>query len=176
MTALSGVPAIPFKSDISVVTAQATGVINPGDWLFYSGHRVMAGSSATITGYWKASGAGVAMEGSPVYTQAGRTAINTAIRILTMGIIRASGAQSGSGSLGMLCYPISTGSGVAAPTGVTGIGALWTAAEPLSISANPTGQIAPAVAKIIGVNMQGGQTAQLDILLLPSPAFCGYYG
>lgn len=175
VTAISAVPDLPFKTNISIITAQGTGTINAGDWVAYSGHRVVACSSATITAYWKASGAGVALESSPVYDQAGRTAINTGLKILTQGIIRVSGAQSGSALLGLLAFPVTTGSGVAAPTGLTGLGATWTAVEPVAISSNPTGQIASPVGKIIGVNMAGGQTAQLDVLIAPYN-LNGYYG
>jgi len=176
VTAISGVPAIPWKSDISIITAQATGTINAGDWVFYSGHRVLAGyAGLASTAYDKASGAGVALEGSPVYDQFGNTAINTGLRILTQGILRVSGAQSGSGTLGLLAYPTTSGSGVAAPTGVTGVGAVWTAIAPVLISSNPTGQAAAARGKIVGVNMAGGQTGQLDILIMPV-GLNGYYG
>ena len=96
------------------------------------------------------------------------------LKILVQGIIRVSGAQSGSATLGLLAYPNATGSGVAAPTGLTGLGATWTAIAPVAISSNPTGQIAAARGKVIGVNMAGGQTPQLDVLL--SPGIWGYYG
>lgn len=174
VTAVSAVPAIPWKEDISIITAQGTGTINPGDYLYYSGHRVLAGYSGSVA-YWKASGAGVALEGSPVYDRFGNTAINTALRILTMGVIRVSGSQSGSATLGLLACPDATGSGVAAPTGVTGVGATWTAQEPVLISSNPTGQAHPSVGRIVGVNMAGGQTGQLDILIMPV-GLNGYYG
>lgn len=175
VTAVSAVPALPFKTNISIITAQATGTINAGDWVFYSGHRVLAGfAGLASTAYDLASGAGVALESSPVYDQAGRTAINTGLKILVQGIIRVSGAQSGSATLGLLAYPNATGSGVAAPTGKSGLGAVWTAIAPVAISSNPTGQIAAARGKVIGVNMAGGQTAQLDVML--SPGIWGYYG
>lgn len=175
VTAVSAVPGLPFKSDISIITAQATGTINAGDWVFYSGHRVLAGNAGLAsTAYDLASGAGVALESSPVYDQAGRAAINTGLKILVQGILRVSGAQSGSGTLGLLAYPKTTGSGVAASTGLSGLGATWTAIAPIAISSNPTAIIAAGRAKIIGVNMAGGQTAQLDILL--SPGIFGYYG
>jgi hypothetical protein len=173
ITGISAVPAIPWKSDISIITAQATATVNPGDWLFYSGHRVLAGYSGS-TAYENGSGAGMALESNPVIDQAGRSVINTGMKILTMGIARVSGAQSGSGTLGMLAFPVSTGSAVGGVTGLTGLGATWTAAAPLAISSNPTGQIAHARAKIIGVNMGGGQSAQLDIMFLPG--MNGYYG
>jgi len=175
VTGISATYALPYKADISIITAQATGTINAGDWVFYSGHRVLAGyAGLASTAYDRASGAGVALESNPVYDQAGRTAINTGLKILVQGIMRVSGAQSGSATLGLLAYPVSTGSGLAAPTGATGLAATWTAVAPVAISSNPTGQIAPARAKIIGVNMAGGQTAQLDILL--APGIWGYYG
>jgi len=168
------VPDLLFKSDISIITAQATGVVNVGDWVMYSGHRVCASYSG-FSAWWKASGAGVALESSPIYDQAGRTAINTGLKILTQGIIRVSGAISGSAQLGLPVFPLTTGSGVAAPTGLTGLGATWSAIEPAAISANPTGTVASPVGKIVGVHMAGGQTAQYDVLLAPA-TLNGYYG
>jgi len=176
VTAISATPALPYKTDISIITAQATGTINAGDWVFYSGHRVLAGYAGLgSTAYDKASGAGIALESNPVYDRHGNQALNTGMKILTQGVVRVSGAQSGSATLGLLAYPASTGSGVAAPTGKTGLGATWTAVAPVAISSNPTGQICPARGKIIGVNMAGGQTAQLDVLITPV-GLNGYYG
>lgn len=175
VTAVSAVAAVPYKTDIGIITAHATGTINVGDWVFYSGQRVLAGyAGMSNTAYDLASGAGVALESNPVYDQAGRTAINSGLKILVQGIIRVSGAQSGQPNLGLLAYPASTGSGVAAPTGLSGLGATWTAIEPVAISSNPTGQICAARGKIIGTHLAGGQTAQLDVLV--SPGINGYYG
>ena len=175
VTAISAVASIPWKSDISVSTAQATGTINAGDWVFYSGHHVLAGNAGLAsTAYDLASGAGVALESNPVYDQAGNQVLNTGLKILVQGIIRVSGAQSGSGTLGLMAYPKTTGSGVAAPTGLSGVGATWTAIAPIAISSNPTATISPVRGKIIGVNMAGGQSGQLDIML--SPCIFGYYG
>lgn len=165
VTAVSAVPDLLWKSDITIVTAQGTGTINVGDYVSYSGHRVFASNSG-FSAFWKASGLGVALECSPVYDQAGRTAINTGLKVLTQGIIRVSGGTSGSGTLGLGAFPIATGSGVAAPTGLTGIGALWSGINPVIASGATAGEASP-VAKIIGVNMAGGQTAQFDLLLLP---------
>jgi hypothetical protein len=173
VTAISAVAGLPYKGDISIITAQGTGTINPGDFVSYSGHRVFATNSGH-SAYWKISAAGVALESNPVYDPAGRAILNSGLKILVQGIIRVSGAQSGSGTLGLLAFPITTGSGVGGVTGLSGIGATWTAAAPVAISSNPTGQIASPVGKIIGVNMAGGQSAQLDVLL--APGINGYYG
>lgn len=166
VTAVSAVPDLLFKSDISIITAQATGTVNAGDWLSYSGHRVFASNSG-FSAWWKASGAGVALESSPIYDQAGRTAINTAMKILVQGILRVSGGTSGSAQLGLPVFPIATGSGVAAPTGLTGLGAVWSAIEPIYTSGATALASQSPVGKIIGVHMAGGQTAQYDVLLAP---------
>ena len=164
-TALKAVFDVPKYGDVSIITGSATGTINRGDWLVFSGNGVVASNSGH-TAYWKASGAGVALEGSPTYDQAGRSVTNTAMPILTQGVLRVSGAQSGNPTLGLGAFPVSTGSAVDGVTGLTGVAATWTALAPVAASGATAAAYHSPVAKIIGV-YNPGQTAQLDILLTP---------
>ena len=173
VTGISAVAGLPYRPEANIITGTPVGTVNPGDWLAFSGQSVVPSYSGG-TAYWKASGAGVALESSPVYDQAGRTAINTGLLIARRGMFRVSGAQSGSPTLGLGAFPFSTGSGVAAPIGATGLGATWSAVAGVTISANPTGQVASTVATIVGT-FNPGQTAQLDIIFDLNHNF-GYYG
>lgn len=173
VTGVSAVFDIPGRNHGLVITGSATGTINVGDWLAFSGQAVV-GTNSGQTGYWKASGAGVALESNPVFDQRGRSVANTGMLIMRRGIVRVSGAQSGNPNLGLLAFPVSTGSGVASPTGLTGLGATWTAVAPVAISSNPTGQIASPVGQIVGIH-NPGQTAQLDVAFDLNHTI-GYYG
>ena len=174
--AVSGVTAtygIPLSFDISIVTASGTGNINPGDWLMYSGQQALAGySGLASTAYFKASGAGVALEPNPVYDPAGRSILNSALKILVMGNIMVSANFSGRPALGLGAYPDASGSGVGAPTGLTGLGATWQTAVVLDHSAL-SGTATPraaAVATVIGAqNFSNAGTGELWLRLFPLP-------
>lgn len=148
--------------------------VNRGDWLAYSGTSVFpsyAGQGSTA--YWKASGAGIALDSNPTYDQAGRVVQNTALRFLREGVFRASAAFSGVPLYGQGVYPVATGSGVAAPTGATGLGATWQTSVRLPISGSMSAGGGSGVGLVVGHRIPaGGFTAQLDILLLaPRPEF-----
>ena len=169
----SGVQAAfstPVTYNIEIGTGTPSGVINVGDWLCYSGQYI-APTYAGGLAYWKASGAGVALESNSAYDWAGRLVANTALRFVRQGVIRVSGAASGLIGLGNGAYPVSTGSGVAAPTGATGVGATWqTGAKlPLALTGN-TGAGGSGVAPVVGVDMTKAVagTGQWDVLLTPS--------
>lgn len=142
--------------------------INVGDPLAYSGTSIFPtymGQGSTA--YGKASAAGVAMESNPVYDPAGRLAQNTGLRFVREGILRVTAAFSGAPALGLGVYPVATGSGVAAPTGLSGIGATWQTGIKLSLSGN-TAVGASGWANLVGYRANGnGGTGELDILLLP---------
>lgn len=153
-TTISAVANIPYQDDIRYAQASATGTINPGDWLAYSGQFVLAQFSGANPGtaYWKTSGAGVAVDSNPVYDQFGNSVLNSAMRILVEGTLWVTGAASGIMPLGLGAYPVSTGSGVGAPTGKTGVGATWQTAQVINGSAysgTANAQRAP-VATVIG--------------------------
>lgn len=167
VTAISGVPGVPYRSDVTILTASATGTINVGDWLCYSGQFVIAqySGAAPGTAYWKASGAGVALESNPMIDIAGRNVLNSAMKYLTEGMLRVSAAFSGEPGLGLGVYPVSTGSGVNAATGLTGVGATWQTAQPVVASGATAGRAAPVATVVGSLNFSNGGTGQLDIVL-----------
>lgn len=167
VTALSGVAGVPYRSDVSILTASATGTINPGDWLAYSGQFVISQFSggAPGTAYWKASGAGIALESNPMIDIAGRNVLNSAMKYATEGMFRVSAAFSGEPTLGLGAYPVSTGSAVGAPTGLTGVGATWQTAQPVIASGATAGRAAPVATVVGSYNFANGGTGQLDIVL-----------
>lgn len=164
----SAVPNIPYQDDIRYVQAVASGTINPGDWLAYSGQIVFATNSGH-SAMWKNSGAGVAIDSNPMYDQFGNSVTNSAMRALVEGTLWVTAAFSGVPPLGMGVYPVSTGSGVAAPTGKSGVGATWQTAQVVNhsaLSGTATPQAAP-VATIIGSrNFSNGGTGELLVRLM----------
>ena len=143
---------VPAQYDGLIRTASASGTINVNDYLAYSGNAVFA-TNAGHTAYWKASAAGIALESNPQYDAHGR-------------IVTA--AFSGIPALGIGAYPVSTGSGVAGTTGLTGVGATWQTGVKLTTS-GATGAGGSGVGIVIGwdqTNAVAG-TGQLDILLPP---------
>lgn len=141
-------------------------VVNVGDWLAYSGSAVFA-TNAGHSAFWKASGAGVAMESNPTYDWGGRPVQNTALRFVREGVLRVTGAFSGAPALGQGLYPVSTGSGVASQTGLSGIGSTWQTGIKLSVSGG-TGVGGSGVGLLIGYRANGnGGTGELDVLIAP---------
>lgn len=169
VTAISGVPGTPYRSDTTILTASATGTINVGDWLCYSGQFVISQFSggAPGTAYWKASGAGIALESNPMIDIAGRSVLNSGMKYLTEGMLRVTAAFSGIPGLGLGAYPVSTGSAVGGVTGLTGVGATWQTAQPVLASGATAGRAAP-VATVVGAsNFSNAGTGELDILIRP---------
>ena len=170
VTGASAVQGVPAVTDYQFRTGSASGVINVGDWLAYSGQGVLA-TNAGDKAYWRASGAGIAMQANPIYDQAGRSISNTALLYATMGIFRVTGAASGAITLGNGVYPVSTGSAVGAPTGLTGVGATWQTGVKLAISgvgSAGSGVGGSGVATIVGLgNLSNAGTGEWDILLMP---------
>lgn len=167
-TALHGAP---FYTDIRVTKASATGTISVGDWLAYSGQYVFATNSGH-TASWKSSGAGVALDSNPVYTQAGRTAINSGMMILVEGVLHVSANFSGVPALGHGAYPDATGSGVAAATGNTGLGATWQTGAVLinsALSGTAHAQHAPVATVIGSTNYSNAGTGELFVRLMALP-------
>jgi len=77
-------------------------------------------------------------------------------------------------ALGQPVYPSGTGSGLHAPTGLTGVWALWDQAAKQTVvtaGVSPTGAVitfGTGIAYVVGFNSGvGGNTATLDILLQP---------
>lgn len=167
VTALSGVAGVPYRFDTTILTASGTGTINVGDWLCYSGQFVISqfSGAAPGTAYWKASGAGIAIESNPMIDVAGRSVLNTGLKYCPEGMFRVSAAFSGEPGLGLGAYPVATGSAVGGVTGQTGVAATWQTAQPVLASGATAGRAAP-VATIVGsLNFSNAGTGQLDIVL-----------
>ncbi len=170
--AQSGIPAtpgVPYKSDITITVASATGTINVGDWVAYSGQYVWATNSGH-TGYWKTSGAGVALESNPMIDQAGRSVQNSAIKIQVEGVLFVSASFSGVAPLGLGAFPDATGSAVGGSTGLTGVGATWNTAQVINGSAysgTANAQRAPVATVIGGRNYSNAGTGELMVRLMP---------
>lgn len=168
-SALAAVPAMPQKYDISIVAASANGKINVGDWLAYSGQHVVATNSGH-TAYWKASGAGVALESNPTYDSFGNTVTASALKVLVMGEIRVSASFSGQPTLGLGVYPDATGSAVAGVTGLTGVGATWNTAAPSfasAIAGTASPRLAPVATVVGSTNFSNAGTGELIVRLMP---------
>ena len=148
VTAQNAISGIPVKEDCYVV-GNASGTafeINPGDYVCFSGLYVIAANTGVAS--WKASGVGIALDRNPAYDWAGRQVVNSALLIATHGVFRVSANFSGQPMYGLVVNPTTTGSGVNAPSGTTGVGATWNTANPGPVS----GTVAPinGVAQVIG--------------------------
>lgn len=147
------------------VNASGTALeVNPGDYVAWSGQYAIA--AHTGVAYWKASGIGIALERNPAYDWAGRQIVNTALLVSRCGTYRVSANFSGQPLMGVLVGPDMTGSGVNAPSGVTGLGAVWQTAAPGSVSGGTAAAQVEGVAQVVGWENTGpGGTGQLDIWL-----------
>lgn len=169
VTALSAENALPTRESMTFAQTSGTGAINPGDWLMYSGQFVLAGNQGLAsTAYFKSSGAGVALDSNPRLTQAGRSVQNSALLYTPESLLWVSAGFSGQPSLGLGAYPITSGSGVAGTTGLTGVGATWQTAvvlfgSALSGTANAQQR---AVATVLGSrNFSNAGTGEMLIRL-----------
>lgn len=168
VTAFPAAYNTPMVSDDLYVAGNAnttTNIINPGDWVVLSGSGIAAAEDAQA--YFKVSGLGIALDRNPATDNAGRSVVNSALIVATRGIFRVSASFSGEVLNGVHAYPVTTGSAVNAPTGLTGVAATWNTGAPRSISANPTGALALGVAQVINSYPELGLagTGQMDILL-----------
>lgn len=160
----------PVHEDIMFGVTPVTGAVNVGDMLVYSGHfavpTAIAAANAVAA---RASACGWALESNVAYDSFGNSKQNTALLYMRQGPQRVSAYYNITASanilLGSHVYPANTGSGVAAPTGLTGIKAEWATAPPVHISANPTGAPALGFGRIIGLAKvsSGSGASQYDI-------------
>lgn len=166
VTALSINSGIPV-SDGQYVAANASGTaleVNPGDYVSYSGQYIIATNTGVAS--WKASGLGIAVDRNPKYDEYGNLIVNTALIVARRGVFRVSAHFSGLPLYGTLVAPFTTGSGVNAPTGVTGVGSRWSAVNPVLVSGGTGAAPSLGVAQIIGwYNSGPAGTGQLDIVL-----------
>lgn len=162
-TAILGNPNL-FSDEVIYGSASGVGIITQGDWVQWSG-QCLVGLNTQASPAFRISGAGIALGNNPVYDELGRALNNSALPVLTHGVIRVSGADSGSVPLGAAAYPATTASGLVGTTGATGVGAVWATAPRQAISANPTGARASGVAKVIKVAKPGDvSAAQIDVM------------
>ena len=171
VTAPNAISAIPVSEGVYITAHGGTTalIINPGDWTCFSGSAVIACSTALA--HWKISGAGIAMTRNPAIDHLGNQVVNSGVIIATRGVFRVSAAFSGYPLLGVLAGPDTTGSGVNAPTGLTGLGGLWETATPVSVSGGTAAAPVPAIAQVIGwYNSGPAGTGQMDILVWPRNA------
>jgi hypothetical protein len=165
----------PAAADIIYGAGNASGNINVGDFLIYSGYAVIPTAMGTLAQV-KASAAGVALESNPVYDSNGAEKTNTALLFARQGRFRVSAfdniTASGDITLGTPVYPAATGSGVNAPTGNTGVGAQWAQTVRQAASGET---LSSGMATVVGVaklaagyGATGSGIAQLDIVLHPA--------
>lgn len=168
VTATQAQSSIPVYSDDLYVVGDASGtalVINPGDYVAFSGNYIVAAEDALA--YWKASGLGVALDANPAYDPFGRQIVNSAIVVATRGVFRVTANFSGQPKLGVVAFPDTTGSAVAAPSGVTGMAAKWNTANPSLVSGGTAANAGKGVAQVVawyGANAVAG-TGQMDVRL-----------
>ncbi len=177
-TALSN-PQLWQADDIIYGSAASTTIISKGDWVQFSGGCVV-GLNTQATPAYRLSGIGVALENNPYYDPLGRALNNSALPILTHGVLRVSGGMAASltvaPGLGAAVFPATTASGFVGTTGATGVGAIWQTATRQAISANPTGAVASGVGKLINIFKAGDITAaQWDILFDARDIAVDYY-
>lgn len=171
VTGVSAIIDVPETYNIQIGQASASGTINFGDWLVYSGNAVLATNAGGVA-YWKASAAGVALESNPTFDMMGRSVSNTALRYARGVVLRVTAAFSGRPALGVGVYPVSTGSGVNSPTGLTGVGATWQTGVKLLMS-GATGAGGSGVGYVVAwYNRGNGGTGEMDIVVpVPRPDY-----
>lgn len=143
--------------------------INPGDYVSWSANYIIATNTGVAS--WKASGVGIACTRNPAKDWAGRDVVNSAVIVATRGTFAVSAHFSGKPLYGVLAGPFTTGSGVNAASGVTGVGARWNTAAPVSVSGGTGAAPVPAVATVFEFSDTGpAGTGQLGIWLWPRNA------
>ncbi len=170
-----------YKND-QIIEGYATGtgnIITKGDWVQWSGGYVV-GLNTQASPAYRLSAIGVALENNPWYDELGVARENSAMSILTHGVIRVSGGSAasltGAPGLGAAAYPATTASGIVGTTGATGVAAIWLTAPRQAISGNPTGAVASGVGKVVNIFKAGDITAaQWDVLFDARDLAVDYY-
>jgi hypothetical protein len=166
VTASAAYSAIPVTEGMFVaLPASGTAFdINPGDWVAWSGQYIIAANTGVA--YWKASGAGMAMDNNPAYDWAGRQVTNSALMVARYGVVRVSANFSGQPAMGLVAAPVTTGSGVNQPSGGTGVAAAWNTGTPVSVSGGTAAAPVAGVAQVIGwFNSGPAGTGQMDLAI-----------
>ena len=178
-TAILGNPNL-FPTDMIIYgSGNGTNILTKGDWVQWSG-GVIVGLNTQASPAFRLSGIGVALDHNPKYDDLGRAINNSALPVLTHGVLRVSGGSAasltGAPGYGAAVYPASTASGIVGQTGATGVGGVWLTAPRQAISANPTGAVASGVAKLVRIVAAGDITAaQWDILFDARNLAVDYY-
>lgn len=158
--ARSGIPAYAGDGQYITVPPSGTLEVNPGDYLAWSGQYAIAVNTGVAS--WKASGIGIALDRNPAYDWAGRQINNSALLVARRGVFVFSANFSGIPAMGTLLAPTTTGSGVGAPSGVTGVQSKWNTGSPVSVSGGTGAAPVAGVAQVIGwVGNANGGTGQL---------------
>lgn len=159
-----GVPKLHMEPYTEVHASGTAFEVNPGDYMSWSGQYAIASHNGIAS--CKASGIGIALERNPAYDWAGREVVNSALLVGRGGTYRVSAAFSGQPLMGVLALPDMTGSGVNAPSGATGLGAVWNTAAPVAVSGATAAAPGFSVAQVVGWENTGpAGTGQLDIYL-----------
>jgi len=182
-TAILGNPNL-FPTDMIIYgSGNGTNIITKGDWVQWSG-GVVVGLNTQASPAFRLSGIGVALDHNPKYDDLGRAINNSALPVLTHGVLRVSGGSAasltGAPGYGAAVYPAATASGIVGQTGATGVGGVWLTAPRVSLSGSfqltGAGQIASGVAKLVRIVVAGDITAaQLDILFDARNLAVDYY-
>jgi hypothetical protein len=178
-TAVLANPSLYPDDAIIYGSANGTNIITKGDWVQFSG-GTLVGLNTQASPAFRLSGVGIALDHNPKYDELGRAINNSAMPVLTHGVLRVSGGSAASltgvPGLGAAVYPATTASGIVGTTGATGLGAVWLTAPRQAISANPTGAVASGVGKVINIAKVGDITAsQWDILFDQRGRAIDYY-
>lgn len=178
-TAVLGNPNLFPDDTIIYGSGNGTNIITKGDWVQWSGGTVV-GLNTQASPAYRLSGIGVALANNPVYDELGRALNNSALPVLTHGILRVSGGSAttitGAPTLGLPVYPATTASGIVGTTGATGLGGIWLQVPRVNISANPTGALASGVGKLINIAKIGDITAsQWDVMFDARNLAVDYY-
>ena len=94
-TAIVGNPNLFPTDTILYGSGNGTTIITKGDWVQWSG-GVVVGLNTQATPAFRLSGIGVLLDHNPKYDELGRAINNSAIPILTHGVIRVSGGSAAS--------------------------------------------------------------------------------
>lgn len=161
--AVSGIPAAQSNQFVIINPSGTALIINPGDYVIWSGVSYAIATGLQAAGA-KASGVGIALDRNPAYDWAGRQVVNSALVVARHGIFRVSAGFSGNPLMGVVAAPSATGSGVNAPSGVTGIGALWQTAAPASVSGGTAAAPVMGIGQVINwYNSGPAGTGQMDV-------------
>lgn len=162
--ALSGIPSISDSQFITIHAGATTNIINPGDLVVWRGTGSGIANSGN-TSALKSSAIGIALDRNPAVDWAGRSVVNSALLVARFGTFRVSANFSGNPARGVVAYPETTGSGINAGSGQTGIGALWQTAAPSTLSGATGGTNFGLGVVINWYNSGPAGTGQMDVVV-----------